>query len=169
MKLWLTVSEIARILNIQPVSVRRKAAREGWERRVFDGRGGKEYRYRLDGLPEDVQAAYAASLNTTIEALQGELKPPSKAPVKVNIGCYNCRSKEDKPIKNFDDCSEVERGIAFNRQKIIDAYGTADISVKQFVVFYNDGLVLPEIKQRLGRWGRIGTTAIFYQNWLRRY
>jgi putative transposase len=30
-------------------------------------------------------------------------------------------------------------------------------------------LIASDIKERLGRWGHIGSTAVFYQNWLRRY
>jgi hypothetical protein len=72
MKQWPSASELAEITGITTRGVRKRSAREGWERHVFEGRGGKEYRYRLDGLPEDVRAAYAASLNTTIS--------PFKAP-----------------------------------------------------------------------------------------
>ena len=104
-----------------------------------------------------------------LEALQNELKPPPKAPLKVNISAYKGRSKEEKPIKIWDNCTETEREIAFKRQKIIDAYSDSGLSVKQFVEYYNDNLILPEIKEHLGRWGTIGSTAMFYQNWLRRY
>ncbi|MDR2247744.1 MAG: hypothetical protein LBE17_13920, partial [Treponema sp.] len=103
------------------------------------------------------------------EALQNQLKPPPKAPVKVSIGGYKGRSKEDKPPKAWNACTETEREIAFNRQKIIDAYSDSGLSAKQFIELYNDNVIVSDIKERLGRWGHIGSTAVFYQNWLRRY
>jgi hypothetical protein len=118
---------------------------------MVDGNGGKQKRFHIKDLPENIQAAYVSSLEIPLEALQSELKPPLKAVVKVNIGSYKGRLKEEKPIKNFDtQCTEVEREVAFNRQKIINAYSDADVSVKRFVEFYNDNLILPEIKDPPG-------------------
>jgi hypothetical protein len=130
---------------------------------------GHEHRYHIKDLPEDIQAAYAASLNMPLEAFQNELKPPPKVPVKVNIGSYKGRSKEEKPLKTKDQCTETERDIARNRQKIIDAYNSSGLSVKQFIESYNNNLIASDIKERLGRCGHIGSTSVFYQNWLRRY
>jgi hypothetical protein len=173
MEHWLTVLEVAKILNIRPVSIRRKAAREGWEKRMFDGRGGKEYRYRLDSLPEDIQAAYAADLNLTIEALQGELKPALKGgitPEKTHeIAVYKGRSAAEKPVKAWEECAEAEREIARNRREVIAAYEQSGLNVRRFVERYNHDDFLPEIKDRLGRWAYLKDSRRFYDSWLRPY
>jgi hypothetical protein len=166
---WLSASAIAKLLVLTTRAVRFRANRESWPYRTVDGNGGSQKRFNIENLPEDIQIAYATSLNLTLEALQTQLKPPPKAPVKASIGAYTGRSKEEKPVKSLNQCTETERDIARNRQKIIDAYDGSGLSVKQFIEFYNDNLILPEVKERLGRWGHIGTTQVFYSNWLRRY
>jgi hypothetical protein len=59
-------------------------------------------------------------------------------------------------VKDWDACTEAERVIALNRQKIIAAYDESGLPVKQFVSFYNTNQntnsVLPEVKAWLGRW-----------------
>ena len=166
---WLTFNKIAELISRSRGRIIQRAKDGGWAYRSYPFRGGQERRFHIKDLPEDIQAAYAAGLNMPLEALQSELKPPPKAPLKINISAYKDRSKEEKPIKIWDKCTEAERDIALKRQKIIDNYSDSGLSVKQFVEFYNDNLILPEIKERLGRWGNIGSTAMFYQNWLRRY
>ncbi|MHB9292657.1 hypothetical protein Holit_01759 [Hollandina sp. SP2] len=168
-KEWLTLSDIAILSGCSKSTSIRDAQREGWPYRSYAVRGGQERRYHIKDLPEDIQAAYAVSLNLTLDALQTQLKPPPKVSVKATIDGYKGRSKEEKPIKTLNQCTEAEREIARNRQKIIDAYSNSGLSVKRFIELYNDNLAVPDIKERLERWGHIGSTAVFYQNWLRRY
>jgi hypothetical protein len=85
---WLTANEIAEILGIAIRSVQRRAVKEHWVSRNQKGNGGTHRIFQLATLPEDIQAAYAASLQMPLEALQNQLKPPPKAPVKVTIGGY---------------------------------------------------------------------------------
>jgi hypothetical protein len=95
MNIWLSDKELSEVLRITRQGVNLKAKRGKWHRRAFSVNGGTEYRYHVKDLPEDIQAAYAASLQMPLEALQNELKPPPKAPVKVTIDGYKGRSKED--------------------------------------------------------------------------
>jgi hypothetical protein len=173
MEKWLSAGSIAKLLGQVNRTIQLRAARESWPYRTFRGNGGEHPRYHIKDLPEDIQAAYAASLNTTIEALQGELKPALKGditPEKTHeIAVYKGRSMGEKPVKAWDECTEAEREIARNRREVITAYEQSGLNSKQFVELYRHDDFLPEIKIALGRWGRIGTTAIFYQNWLRRY
>jgi transposase InsO family protein len=169
MKIWLSDKELSEVLRITRQGVNLKAKRGKWRRRAFSVNGGPEYRYHIKDLPEDIQIAYAASLNLTLEALQSELKPSSKADPKGHIDRYACRKATDKPLKAIDDCTETERDIAHNRQKIIIAYDESGLSVKQFIKLYNEGVIIPEVKDRLGRWGHSGSISVFYSNWLARY
>jgi DNA-binding transcriptional MerR regulator len=92
---WLSASSIAKLLGLTARAIRFRAIRELWPYRTVDGNGGPQRRFHIKDLPEDIQAAYAASLQMPLEALQNQLKPPPKAPVKVTIDGYKGRSKED--------------------------------------------------------------------------
>jgi histidinol phosphatase-like enzyme len=88
MKVWLSDKELAEILGITRQGSNAKAKRGKWCRRGFVVNGGMEYRYHIKDLPEDIQAAYAANLQITFEALQRQLKPnlkPEKRSVSLDI------------------------------------------------------------------------------------
>jgi hypothetical protein len=169
MKVWFSDKELSEVLGITRQGVNQKAKRGKWHRRAFSANGGPEYRYHLKDLPEDIQAAYAASLQVPFEALQNQLKPPPKAPVKVTIDGYKGRLKEDTPQKLGTHVPKPSGKSHSYRQKIIDAFSDSGLSAKQFIESYNNNLIASDIKERLGRWGHIGSTAVFYQNWRRRY
>jgi hypothetical protein len=127
----------------------------------------------VSSLPDDIQTAYAASLNTTIEALQGELKPALKGDITPEvareIAAYKGRSTTDKPVKTWDECSEGEREIARDRQEVIAAFEQSKLNVRQFIELYRHDDFLPEIKTRLGRWAYLKDARRFYDTWLRPY
>jgi putative transposase len=154
-------------------TVSRWAKEKEWPYQTVDGNGGKQKRYHIKDLPEGIQIAYAASLNLSLDTLQSTLKPPLKADLSEvkDIEGYKCRSLSTagKTYKNLNQCTEAEREIARNRQKVIAAFEHSGLTPQQFVELYQHDDFLTEIKARLGRWGHIGSTAIFYQNWLRRY
>jgi hypothetical protein len=166
---WLTANDMALLLSREPRTILWRAKKEAWSYRSYTVRGGKERRYHLKDLPEDIQAAYAASIQTSLEDLQNQLKPAPKAVIKVNIGNYTGRTVIGKPVKTWEACTEAEQGIALTRQKIINAYDASGLSAKQFVELYNKGLIIPEIRERLGRWGLLKSTSMFYSHWLLRY
>jgi hypothetical protein len=167
---WLTSNEIAQILSLKdPRPVQVRAKKDSWPYRTYTVRGGKERRYHLATLPEKIQIAYAASIQISLEGLQSQLKPRAKAPVKVNIGNYNGRTVIETPVKTWEACTEPERDIAFNRQKLINEYNDSGLTPKQFIEFYNQGLILPEVRERLGRWGLLNSPSVFYSHWLARY
>jgi len=74
-------------------SVLRRAEREGWTRRASSGNGGKQYRYHLPSLPEDVQAGYAASLGLSLDALKTKVKPAPKPAIKCAVSSYKGRTR----------------------------------------------------------------------------
>ncbi|MDR0707947.1 MAG: hypothetical protein LBF60_08770, partial [Treponema sp.] len=170
---WLSASEIAEFTTSDKRVINRRAVNEHWVSRNKKANGGTRRIYQVATLPEDIQAAYAASLNIAIEALKSELKPALKGdvtPEKTHeIAVCKGRTMGEKPVKAWDECTEAEREIARNRREVITAYEQSGLNSKQFVELYRHDDFLPEIKIALGRWGRIGATAIFYQNWLRRY
>jgi hypothetical protein len=169
---WLSSNDIAKLLAIDPRSANRIAKRKGWPYRSYAVRGGQERRFHIKDLPEDIQAAYAASVNMPLEAIKAELKPLPKAEVKVTIDGYTCRSASNKTFKTLAQCTEAELEIARNRQKIIAAYEAAKLTglnTKQFVDFYNEGKVLPEVKATLGDWGYLKDYHRFYDTWLQPY
>ncbi|MDR2783179.1 MAG: hypothetical protein LBB48_04975 [Treponema sp.] len=173
MKQWLSASELADIKGITTRGIRKQAAREGWEKRLFDGRGGKEYRYRLDGLPEDIRIAYVKSLNLDLEAVQSPLKPALKSDITPEVAheitAYKGRSTADKPVKAWEECTEAEREIVRNRQKVITAFEQSGLNVRQFVESYRRDEFLPEVKARLGRWAKLEDQRRFYDSRLRPY
>jgi hypothetical protein len=166
---WLTLNEIAELLTRTKGPIIRRAQLEHWPYRSYKARGGKERRYHLAKLPEDIQIAYAASIHIPFEDFQNQLKPAPKAVIKVDISNYTGRTVIKKPVKTWEKCTEAEQGIAVNRQKIINAYDDSGLSAKQFVERYNKGLIVPEIRERLGRWGLLKSTSVFYSHWLLRY
>ncbi|MDR2418012.1 MAG: hypothetical protein LBD79_03050 [Treponema sp.] len=83
---WLSASSIAKLVGKDKRSISRQAARESWSYRTFPGNGGEHPYYHIADLPEDIQLAYAESLQMTFEALRNELKPLPKASVKHVIG-----------------------------------------------------------------------------------
>jgi putative transposase len=106
-----------------------------------------------------------------LDALKEGLKPVPKAEVKVSIEGYNCRSAASKTYKALKQCTEAELEIARNRQKIIAAYEDAKrngINLDQFLDLYQQGKILPEIKEQLGKWGRV-RRSYFYDGWLQAY
>jgi hypothetical protein len=95
-KIWVSASEIAAALSIIKRAVNKRATQGNWMKRVFDANGGKQYRYRLADLLEDVQIAYAASLQTSLEALRAEFTPVEKAEKEADVPhCSNRAKKED--------------------------------------------------------------------------
>ncbi|MDR0569183.1 MAG: hypothetical protein LBG87_08260, partial [Spirochaetaceae bacterium] len=171
MKRILTSEDIALLLAISPRRVRQRAKEDKWSYCTQSVQGGKQKRFHLKDLPEDVQVAYAVSLNLSLEGLQGEIKPAPKVEVKVSIDGYKCRSGSAKTYKDITQCTEAELDIARNRQKIIAAYERAKqegLNCEEFVSFYNMDKVLPDVKAVLGRWGELKNWRRFYV-WLKAY
>jgi putative transposase len=176
MKQWLSTLELAKITTMTRQGIIAKSKRDHWSRRLFDGRGGKEYRYHLPELPEDVQIAYAKHCGTTLEALQNEIKPAIKdglpAP-KGEITCYKGRTVVEKEVKEWKQLDEAEQEIAHLRRKIIAAYEDErahnKVNVKTFIERYNSDEILPEVKEKLGRWGYLKDYRRFYGTWLAMY
>jgi hypothetical protein len=73
---WLNVDEIALLISKTKRRVQQISKEQSWPYRSYAVRGGQERRYHIKDLPEDIQIAYAASLNLSLDALQRELKPP---------------------------------------------------------------------------------------------
>jgi hypothetical protein len=97
---WLTVNEIAELLSRTKARIKQRAKLESWPYRSYKVRGGKGRRYNIASLPEDVQAAYAASIKLSLADLQSRFKadlPPEK---KADIPGYNGHSKPPKAKKN---------------------------------------------------------------------
>jgi putative transposase len=163
-KLWLTVKEIAVVLSRTRGPIIRRAQLEKWPYRSYAVRGGKERRYHIKDLPADIRTAYAAGLQITFEDLQTQLKPAAKVVIKAAIGNYTGRTVIGKPVKAWDRCTEAERDIAVKRQKIIDAYDASGLSAKQFVERYDRGLIVPDVRERLGRWGLLKSASVFYSH-----
>ncbi|MDR0583194.1 MAG: hypothetical protein LBG57_02435, partial [Treponema sp.] len=106
---WLTVKEIAELLLRSRGWIIQRAKEEGWPYRSYAVRGGKERRYHLANLPEDVQAAYAVSIKTSLEELRARLKPASKPGKKIDIPRYSGRGARTGEIKNMDQFPQAYR------------------------------------------------------------
>jgi hypothetical protein len=165
---WLTANEIAQLMSIDPRSANRWAQRKGWPYRSYTVRGGKERRYHLANLPEEIQAAYAASIQMSLEDLQNRLKPASKPDKKIDIPRYSGRGAKTGEIKDMEQFPEAYRQIAALRVKVIDAYSASGLTVGRFVTAYNNGMAVPELRARLGPHGGISAQSSLYR-WLERY
>jgi hypothetical protein len=56
-----------------------RAQHENWAYCEFTVKSGKKRRYHIKDLPEDIQTAYAGSLNISLEELKARLYPGLKA------------------------------------------------------------------------------------------
>ncbi|MDR0584594.1 MAG: hypothetical protein LBG57_09645 [Treponema sp.] len=165
---WLTANEIVQLLSRRKCTIIRRAQRESWPYRSYAVRGGKERRYRLADLPEYVQAAYAASIKTSLEELQARLKPAVKPGKKIDIPRYSGRGARTGEIKSKDQFPQAYREIASLRERVIHAYSASGLTVSRFVSAYNSGAIVPELRARLGPHGDIRSQSSLYR-WLERY
>jgi hypothetical protein len=60
---WLSANDIAEILSVSRRAINKRSKKRGWAYRTVDGNGGKQKRFHIKDLLEDIQVAYAASLN----------------------------------------------------------------------------------------------------------
>jgi len=166
---WLTINEIAGLLSCTRGWIIQRAKKEGWPYRSYAVRGGKERRYHLANLPEDIQTAYAASIKTSLADLQSQLKPDSKADKKIDIPRFSGRgAKTAVEIKTIEKTPEEYLRIAAARRKVLEAYSASGLSASQFVTAYNNGVIAPDIRGQLGSFGEISAQSSLYR-WLERY
>jgi len=165
---WPTADDIAAALSITPRGARKRAALEKWPFKKTTLRGGKQYRYRLADLPEDVQIAYAASLQTSLEDLREQLKPASKTEKKIAIPRYCGRATKTKDVKPLEETPEARLQIAALRMQVIKAWSASGLTVQDFVKAYNAGVAVPDLREKLGPHGDISTFQSFYR-WLASY
>jgi hypothetical protein len=58
MEKWLSFEDIAQVMSpLTKSTIYKMARREGWSYRTVDGNGGKQRRFHIKDLPEDIQAA----------------------------------------------------------------------------------------------------------------
>jgi len=165
---WLTLKEIAGLLSLTKGPVIRRAQLEGWSFRSYSVRGGKERRYHIANLPVDIQTAYAASIKTTLSDLQSQLKPSSTPDKKIIIPRYSGRGAKTGDIKSIDDTPEVYLKIAAARRKVLEAYSASGLNVAQFVIAYNNGVIISDIRSQLENFGdKLSQTNLY--RWLGLY
>ncbi len=169
MEKWLTPDDIAPLFSTTSRSIRRRANWEAWPRRKQSVQGGQQYRYRLADLPEDVQIAYAASLQTSLEALRAELAPAEKAEKKADVPRYNGRAKkQDKKLIPIEQLPEARRAVARLREKVLFAWSASGLKAEDFVRAYHARAAVPDLKEQLGPHGDIKTFQTLYR-WLALY
>jgi hypothetical protein len=152
---WLSVSEIAELTGISNRWVQKCAVNERWVSRNEKANGGIRRIYQVCALPADIQTAYAASLKLSLQELQSQLKPQSQHEKKIDIPRYNGRGAKTKEAKPIDGTADGDLKIAALRRKLIEAYNASGLSVAQFINAYENGVAVPELRDRLGRWGKI--------------
>jgi putative transposase len=165
---WLTDKEIAKLLGKSRRLINEKANINNWPYRSYAVRGGRERRYCLANLPEDVQTAYAASIKLSLDDLQKQLKPDSKPDKKFDIPRYSGRGAKIRAAKSWDELPEKYQKIANGRRKVLEAYSDSNLSVARFVEAYNSGKVVPDLRAQLGCHGDIKGPSSFYR-WLEQY
>jgi transposase len=165
---WLTDKEIAKLLGKTRRRINEIANQKSWPYREYTVRGGKERRYHIAKLPEDIQTAYAASIKTTLAGLQSQLKPYSKPDKKIDIPRYSGRGAKTRAAKNWDKLPEKYREAANGRRKVLEAYSASNLSAAQFVEAYNGGEIVPDLRIWLGRHGDIKGPSSLYR-WLGQY
>jgi transposase InsO family protein len=165
---WLTSNEIAQLLSTTNRWIQKRAIKENWLYRSYAVRGGKEHRYHITNLPEDIQTAYAASIKTTLTYLQSQLKPASKPDKKIDIPRFSGRGAKIREIKTIESTPEKYLQIAASRRKILEVYSASGLNPKQFLTAYNNGVIAADIRSRLGGFGEISSQSSLYR-WLERY
>jgi transposase InsO family protein len=165
---WLSAIEIASIFGVAKRVINRRAVTEHWASRNEKANGGIRRIYQIAALPEDIQIAYAASLKVSLSELQSQLKPSTGYQRKINIPRYNGRGAKTKEIKPIDGTADGDLKIAAMRRKLIEAYNASGLSVAQFITAYENGVAVPELRERLGRYGNIHSQSNFY-SWLAQY
>jgi transposase InsO family protein len=165
---WLTINEIAELLSRSRGWIIQIAKRDNWPYRSYAVRGGKERRYRLADLPEDVQTAYAAGIKTSLEELRAQLNPAPRAEKKISIPRYSGRGAETGEIKTLEKTREQYRMVAAGRRKVLEAWSASGLTPGQFLTAYENGVIAPELRTQLGPFGRISSQSSLYR-WLERY
>jgi transposase InsO family protein len=166
---WLSAGEIAEFKGITIRGVRKRATEEHWPSRGEQGNGGPRRVYQVAALPEDIQAAYAASLKVSLSELRNRLKPISTHEKKIDIPRYAGRGAKTKAVKPVEAAADSDLKIAAARAKLIEAYNASGLSVADFITAYENGVIAPELRERLGKHGNIHSRSNFYENWLARY
>jgi putative transposase len=163
---WLTVNEIAELLSLTKSAIKKRAQRESWPYRSDTGEGQKKHRYRITNLPEDIQAAYAASIKTTLSDLQSRFKAKLLPEKKANVPGYNGRSKPPKERKPFALASKKGRSKAHLRVKVIEAWSSSGLNPVDFSALYNSGGVIPGIREALNN-STLSKSTLYA--WFRKY
>jgi hypothetical protein len=131
---WLTAKEIADILGKDKRVVNRDADDGNWYSRTEKGRGGTHKIYQVVSLPEDVQAAYAASLAIPLQKLQNQLAPKEQHNKKVVLVNHSARSDGDEQIIPMEAADSDKRRIANLRVKIIRAWDDSEMSAAENIL-----------------------------------
>ncbi|MDR0731639.1 MAG: DDE-type integrase/transposase/recombinase [Treponema sp.] len=149
---WLTLNEIAGLLSRTKGPIIRRAKLEGWPYRSYVARGGKERRYHLATLPEDVQAAYAASIKTSLDDLKALISPDAGL-------------TPDPLVKPWKDYTDAERDTARMREKVILTWKESGLTQNEFCASYTAGHILSGIRSRLGE--RLSDSTL--SRWVKQY
>jgi putative transposase len=165
---WLTLKEIAGLVSLTKGWIIQRAQREGWPYRSYTAQGGKQRRYHLANLPKDIQTAYAASIKNSLEELQNQLKPDSKPNKKVTIPRFSGRGAKTGEVKTIENTPDEYLRIAAARRKVLEAYSASGLKPAQFVMAYNNGVAVPDVRSQLGTFGEISSQSSLYR-WLERY
>ena len=165
---WLTLNEIAALVSVKKCTAIRRAQKENWPYRSHAVRGGKERRYRVSGLPRDVQIAFAASVDLTFEGLRNELKPRPPREKKGLIEGYNGSGAKTPDVAHYDNLPEKWRDVAKQRLALIMAYSESGRTARDFTAAYNAGEIVPELRADLGPHGDIRGASSLYR-WMERY
>jgi putative transposase len=148
---WLTANEIALLLSREPRTILWMAKKDEWPYRSYAARGGKERRYPLEKLPEKIQAAYAASIGSTLEALKDQA---------VKSGCPS-----DPAVKPLEKCAAADRETARLREKMLLEWEKSGLTQLAFCAAYNSGHILQTVRARMGEDLSDSTLS----RWLQRY
>ena len=162
---WLTIIEIAELLSLSRGWIIQLAKQGSWQYRSYSVRGGKERRYHITSLPEDIQTAYAASIKLSLAELQSQLNPDSKPDKKINIPRYSGRGAKTKEVKTIENTPEEYLQIAAARRKVLEAYSASGLTPSQFSIAYNNGDIALDIRGQL----EIKMTQSKLYRWLRLY
>jgi putative transposase len=135
---WLTAKQIAPLLNLKINSVNVRAKRDAWPYRSYAVRGGRERRYHLANLPANVQTAYAAAVNMSLDDLKAELNPALKS------------ESPGPAVKPLEQCRAADRETARLREKLLLWWKASGLTQRAFCAAYAAGRILPDIHARLG-------------------
>jgi len=150
----ITVREIAEAAGVSERSIQRRAAKEKWDflEAPGKGRGGKVRMYRMNFLPDEIQADIMKAEATLLYKDGSDIVP---------VGSPELTDRQNKIALARAD---LVRAYLAEKKRAKSKKHSVGKSAKSFIAGYNTGLLLPNIFKVLGK-----TAVKTVETWVRTF